>query len=379
MLKILHVTPSFYPAVVYGGPIHSVYELCRGLLCQGCQVRVLTTDANGPHTVLDVNTKTEVEVLPELLVRYCHRLIDVSVSPTLLRLLASRIRWAHVVHLMAVYSFPTIPTLAICKILRKPVVWSPRGMLQRWEGSGRRRLKRLWEDVCHLAAPETLVLHVTSEEEARATKSRFPGIDSVVIPNGVQIADKVTRHINRRELRLVYLGRLHPQKGIENLLSAYKIAYGDLNMMSSLIIAGSGEPWYSEKIRVRIEELGLSQHVKLIGSVAGKAKQTLFEHADVVVVPSYMESFCLVVAEALAHGVPVIASRGTPWKRVEDVGCGLWVDNNPESLGSAIKRISLMPRDEMGIKGREWMQREFASDLVAAKMMQVYREVVRTA
>jgi hypothetical protein len=122
-MKVLHVTPSFYPAWIYGGSTHAVYQLCCALVRNGSEVRVLTTDANGPDAVLAVDTETDVEVASNLRVRYCHRLMDVSVSPALLRHLTAGIRWANVVHLMAVYSFPTIPTLLACKLLGKPVVW----------------------------------------------------------------------------------------------------------------------------------------------------------------------------------------------------------------------------------------------------------------
>jgi glycosyltransferase involved in cell wall biosynthesis len=111
----------------------------------------------------------------------------------------------------------------------------------------------------------------------------------------------------------------------------------------------------------------------MIGHVEGKAKEEFFRSADVLVMPSHTENFGLVAAEALAHGVPVIASRGTPWSRVEDVGCGLWVDNDPTSLGAAMKRISSMPLWEMGLRGREWMERDFSWDSLAEKMTDVYR------
>src|SRR5437867_10893264 len=111
----------------------------------------------------------------------------------------------------------------------------------------------------------------------------------------------------------------------------------------------------------------------MIGPVVGTAKRTLFESADVVVVPSYAESFCVVVAEALAHGVPVIASRGTPWRRVEEIGCGLWVENDPESLAVAIEQISRMPLREMGRRGREWMAKEFSWDKQAQQVLTCYK------
>ena len=377
-LKILHVTPSFYPAVVYGGPTYSVYGLCRSLIHQGCLLRVLTTDANGPRAVLEVDTRTEIEISPGLFVRYCHRVMDVSVSPTLLRLLHANICWADVVHLTAVYSFPTIPTLLTCRIVGKPVVWSPRGMLQRWQGTSRTELKAIWEKACRLAAPERLILHATSEEEACESEARLPGVKTVVVPNGVEFPDAVHRGGRAGWFRLAYLGRLHPKKNIESLLYAYHKIYRNLGIATSLVIAGAGEQPYIERIKAQIQELGLSERVKMIGQVADDDKRRVFENSDLTIVPSHTENFAMVVAESLAHGVPVIASRGTPWRSVEEVGCGLWVDNDPESLSAAMKRCVALPLREMGLKGREWMQRDFAWNSVAAKMSQVYRNALAT-
>ena len=83
-MRILQVIPSFYPAHVYGGPIQSVYRLSCQLARRGHEVRVLTTDANGPHATLDVVTNREVEVAGALRVRYCQRWMAQSVAPRLL-------------------------------------------------------------------------------------------------------------------------------------------------------------------------------------------------------------------------------------------------------------------------------------------------------
>src|SRR5262249_44577551 len=128
-------------------------------------------------------------------------------------------------------------------------------------------------------------------------------------------------------------------------------------------------------LRNRIDAFGLSESVQMVGHVAGDAKTEFFENADVLVAPSYTENFGLVVAEALAHAVPVIASRGMPWGRVEDIGCGLWVENDPRNLAEAICQISSMPLTDLGGRGRQWMQREFAWDSLAEKMAHVYREL----
>ena len=373
-LKILHVIPSFAPAWRYGGAMRSVYELCRGLGELGCDVRVLTTDSDGPREALDVAKEREVEMAEGVRVRYCRRIMSLSVSSDLSRRLPSYVRWADVVHLTAVYSFPTIPTLLTCKILGKPVIWSPRGALQRWEGSTHVVLKSVWETICRTVAPRQLSLHVTSEEEAVESVGRVPEVEVVVVPNGVDIPEGVTPHDSEDGvLRLLYLGRLHPIKGIENLLAACTIMNDNFEIAWSLIIAGVGDPRYTELLRKQIETQGLSQQVEMVGQVAQVDQRRLFENSSVAVVPSYKESFGMVVAEALAHSVPVVASKATPWKRITEVECGLWVENDPSSLASAIGQMGNMPIREMGQRGRLWMRREFSWPVRAKEMEEAYR------
>jgi len=68
----------------------------------------------------------------------------------------------------------------------------------------------------------------------------------------------------------------------------------------------------------------------------------------------------------------VIASKGTPWSRLEEMKCGLWVDNDPEALAGAIRSINSMPLQEMGLRGRKWMQNEFSWRSVAKQMLDLY-------
>src|SRR5262249_46828558 len=156
-------------------------------------------------------------------------------------------------------------------------------------------------------------------------------------------------------LRLLFLGRLHPKKGIENLLEGCRTLASESDLKWSLTISGAGEPRYVGALSARIKKRELQTPVKMVGENVGEGKQKLFAHADIAVIPSFTENFGLVVAEALAHGVPVIASRSTPWQRVEKVGCGLWVDNDPQSLAKAVLRMSRMPLRTMGQRGRAWM------------------------
>ena len=372
-MKVLHVVPSFHPAYIYGGPIRSTFELCRNLVELGCEVRVLTTDANGLTQTLNVEKRKEVESPEGFRVRYCPRRARHSISPTLIRLLPSYIQWSDVVHLTGVYNFPTFPTIWRTHSLRKPLIWSPRGALQRWKGSSRIAAKKMWDWLWYHTADRTsLTMHVTSESESRETSARFPGVRMAMIPNGVDVPADLDRIDRQVELRLLFIGRLDPKKGIESLLAACSLV--DSEPPWHLAIAGWGSPEYVSQLKERIHALGIENKVELVGEVLSEAKKRLFENSDVALVPSHTENFAIVVAEALAHGVPVIASKGTPWNRLDEMKCGLWVDNDPATLADAIRNISTMPLQRMGMVGREWMQNEFSWRSVSEKMLDLYRQ-----
>ena len=375
-MKILHVVPSFHPAYSYGGPIRSTFELCRNAVELGGDVRVLTTDADGLDRVLDVNKKEEVEFPEGFRVRYCPRRQRHSVSPTMMRLLPTYMRWADVVHLTGVYNFPTFPTICWARSLNKPLIWSPRGALQRWEGSSRIGLKAVWDFLWyHTADRVELTMHVTSEQESRETLARFPKLRMAMIPNGVDVPADLNRVERNGELRMLFIGRLDPKKGIEALLKACSLV--DSALPWRLAITGWGPPEYVSQLKEQIHALGLSGRVEMLGAVLSEEKKGLFECSDVALVPSYTENFAIVVAEALAHGVPVIASKGTPWSRLEEMKCGLWVDNDPETLADAIRSISTMPLQDMGRRGREWMQNEFSWRSVTNQMLALYHQCAR--
>jgi glycosyltransferase involved in cell wall biosynthesis len=279
------------------------------------------------------------------------------------------------VHLTGVYNFPTMPTLVAARLAGKPVVWSSHGALQRWEGSSHVGRKRAWEAISFLLAPSGLCLHVTSAQEEEETRRRFPRVRVANIPNGVEIPDEVTHVDGAGRLRMLFLGRLDPKKGIENLLLACQRLLSDPGFDWSLTVAGSGAPDYEASLRALAERVGVSSRTTFTGSVESEAKERVFREADVLVMPSHTENFGMVIVEALARGVPVIASTRAPWAEVETVRCGLHVDPAPESLADAIRRIATLPRREMGERGRRWVSSTFDWASVAERTVELYRSM----
>jgi glycosyltransferase involved in cell wall biosynthesis len=372
-MRVLQVTPYYAPAWGYGGVVEAVFQLTRHLGRAGTEVRVLTSDANGEHRRLtraarEAHTRnTGIETV------YCRRRAAESAAPAMLARLPALIRWADLVHLHAVYSFPAIPTLAYARVLGRPVVWTPRGALQRWPGSRRVALKSVWEKICGAIAPRRMTLHLTSDQEASESSDRFAGAARVVIPNGVEIP----RHVDRAELagrlRIGFIGRIDPKKGIENLLDACAILAARGTPECSLSIAGGGLREYRDRIVARVTG---RVDVTMSGEVRDEEKERWFASQDVVVVPSYTENFANVIAEALARAVPVIASRATPWTALETRGCGLWVANDPASLADAIQRIAAMPLAEMGARGRDWMIERYSWERCARDMIRCYENLL---
>jgi glycosyltransferase involved in cell wall biosynthesis len=374
-LKILHVTPYFMPARSYGGPVESVYRLCLGIAATGCEVRVLTTNSDGIGRSLGVDTSRLIAMAAGFDVRYLPRRARHAVAPSMVLRLLPEVRRADVVHLTGVYSFPTIPTLCAAAMLRKPLVWSPRGALQRWAGSRRVVAKRLWEIACIPLAGRHTILHVTSEQERMESQRRFPQLRTTLIPNGVRVPQEPAFNPGDGSLRMGFIGRLDPKKGLENLLDACAMVKAD-GTSFTLAIAGGGPERYVQALRSQAATLGLDGEVRFAGEVHNRAKRGFFEGINLLVVPSHIENFALVVAEALASGIPVIASQGTPWAAVEEKGCGLWPKNSPADLAQAIQRMRNAPLGVMGARGREWMAADFSWSGAARAMCNTYSSLV---
>ena len=388
-MKILHITPAYYPATYWGGPIFSVYHMNNALAqLPGVELKVLTTDSAGPK-VSDRLSEEEKRTPFPYEVIFSRRVAGACVAPGLLWQLLRNLRWADVAHLTATFSFPTITTLFLCFLYQKPVVWSLHGALlddqNRHEYNPQGHLKHLiksaWNVACRrLIPPWRVALHVTTEQEREAVVKVYPGAHFTIVPNGVVVPERLPirdTQLPKGVLRLMFMGRLAPKKGIENLLRAV----AKLKMPVSLDLYGAatvglrGEN-YGEGLVKLAKELGiLDKKVHFRGLVNGEAKTRAFMEADVCVIPSYSENFCIVVAEALAHGMSVIVSNRLAWAEVASRGCGLVVGNGSDSLAKAIEKIKNMKVRKMGRIGRQWMRDEFGWDVIVGKMNDIYRKI----
>lgn len=376
-MKLLHITPSFYPAVTFGGPTFATYGLCRAQAKIGnMALTVITTDSAGPHTG-DRLTPDELneDLLAPGIIRYYRKQFGVSFSLPLLLALWRHISKSDAVVLHGVFSSPTIPTLLACRLLGKPLVWFPHGSMTLWSDRPRNQLKKVWERLCcALIVPRRSLISTTSAAEAEGCRIRMPHVKSFISVLGVELPAALSARewLPGGQLRILFVGRLARVKALDHLLRAVAL----LGPTAELTLVGDGERDYHTELMNEAAALGIREQVHFLGNLYGEEKSEAFFHADVCVLPSHTENFGIVIPEALAHGVPVIASRKTPWQEVEAIGCGHWVENSPDSLAKALAGIAAENLAEMGAKGRSWVAETFAWTSIAEKFTKIIEDLI---
>jgi glycosyltransferase involved in cell wall biosynthesis len=285
---------------------------------------------------------------------------------------------ADVVHDHGLWLLPNLQAGWAAAASGKPFVVSPRGMLSPAALAFSATKKRVfWKLLQGPVIRRAICLHATSDQEyveLRAFGLRHP---IAIIPNGIELpaegpAPAASRH-NADEREVLFLGRMHPQKGLETLLRAWaaiEMAHPEWRL--SLI--GPGEDRYIGTLRKMARGLGLCR-VSFGPAVYGAAKWDSYRAADLFVLPSLSENFGLTAAEALAVGIPVIATTGTPWSRLQTEGSGWWVEPTSAALAAALATAMAIPSPAlraMGTNGRAWMAREFSWCRAACEMGAVY-------
>lgn len=221
------------------------------------------------------------------------------------------------------------------------------------------------------------LFHATSAAEVDDIRRAGWMQPVALIPPGIEVADaQVTAP---QKLRMIlYVGRIHPIKRLGDMLDVWR-ELSQQHPLWRIRIVGpddSAEALYLKK-RIVLEKL---ERINIEPPLFGVDKATAYAEADLFVLPTQSENFAMVVAEALAHGVPVICSKGAPWADLETERCGWWTDIGPEPLRVAMNTALQLPRPilrQMGARGRAWMARDFSWSSVAQKLDRTYQWLVQ--
>jgi glycosyltransferase involved in cell wall biosynthesis len=388
-LKIIHITASYKPAYVYGGPIQSIGKLCEAIVdfnVKNANIEVLTTNANG-KTELDVNEKKQL-LIDRVPVTYFKRITKdhTHFSPSLLQHLRSMIRQAKydnqliIIHIHAWWNLVSILSCFVAKWYRIPVVLSPRGMLTGYTQNNRNTISK--QIIHHILGKNLLKychLHATSKQEQQDILNIVQPKSMTVISNLVDFGTPFNINHTTSEkniFKLVFLSRIEQKKGLELLFDALAI----LKISWKLSIAGSGESDYIESLKLKARNLKLDQQIEWLGHVSNDEKFKLLANHDLMVLPSYNENFANVVVESLSVGTAVLVSQPVGLSSyVADQKLG-WVSrlNTADialQITNAFEKVEL--RAKIRTEAPLLIREDFDSKILVEQYLKLYDEVMR--
>jgi len=277
--------------------------------------------------------------------------------------------WSPLCHLGALYA----------RLQKKPVVITPHGMLEPWalEAKYMKKAMGLWlyqrRDL-----EKASVLQATSEDEAKHIRAIGLMTPTAVIPNGVSVPSSgdLGRRPSGRSRRLLFLSRIHPKKGVLELVRAVAALRRTLERGRWIVtIAGPDENRHLASVQKEASRLGVADLVEFRGAIDGKPKWDLYRSADLFVLPTYSENFGMVIAEAMGCGVPVVTTQGTPWGELVTRKCGWWHPVGQRELERTVEKALLTPRGvlrQMGDRGRTLVLAKYGWPRVGMRLKEVY-------
>lgn len=369
----MHVVPAI--AKESSGPTYSVTRLCDALIGQGNEVTLAALDWGRPSSPPAYLMQFPIGFGPRRLGR----------SPALKRWLSANVATGSVdiLHTHGMWQMNSIYPAWVSRGSAVKLVASPRGAFSEWAMDYGSRAKRVfWPMLQRPALRRADCFHATSDaeyEDIRRLGFRQP---VAVIPNGIDVPADAGGGPASSRRTLLFLGRIHPAKGLDLLLRSWAQLQESFPDWDLLIVGGDtgydSNSSYLSALRETAADLGLTR-LRFAGELRGAGKWAAYQQAALFVLPTRSENFAIAVAEALAAGLPAVVTRGAPWRGLVERKAGWWVDISVEALVMALREAMLLePRAlaAMGQRGREWMRRDFAWDDIGRRMADTYRWLV---
>jgi glycosyltransferase involved in cell wall biosynthesis len=358
-MKILHIVGSLN--VSAGGPSRSVPQTCEYLAQQGFHIHLI---ARPGADAVQVNTSENFQVS----FKSMRQLIQfgLKLSKNDVNLIHLQHVWDPYIHIMA----------RIARLKRIPYIITPRGMLEPWIMNRNPWKKKLAMFLYqHSDLKKAAAIHATCEMEE--TNIRELGFTNhiPVIPNGIDLSKIPEPKTNFGAKKIVFLSRIHLKKGIELLIDAWS----DIDSYEwTLEIAGEGEPYYINQLKQKIQSKNIS-NISFVGPQYGKAKWYFLKSADIFILPTYSENFGIVIAEALATGIPVITTTGTPWEELHTHNCGWWIELSVKNLIHTLKEAmssSINELEKMGENGKKLIHSNYDIQNVSKAISNIYKDII---
>lgn len=291
-----------------------------------------------------------------------------------------------IVHTQSLWMYLSYANKKYSRHTGTPYIISPHGMLDKWQLN-----QSFWKDlkkniVLNLYERKHLegaaCIHALCHEEYDAIRSFGLKNPVAIIPNGIELRGQYKQpSINgtrSNKKNLLFLGRIHPKKGIDNLLAAWSLLKGNHDWQ--LIIAGeTKDATYMQALLVKTRELGIEETVSFIGGRYGEDKHRCLESSHAFILPSFSEGLPMSVLEAWSYHLPALITPECNLMEGYDHNAAIRIGADPENIYKGIDQIINMPEAErrnMGRQGFHLVKEKFSWAQVANSMAQLYSWVL---
>lgn len=361
-MRIVQIVGSVHN--LSAGPSYSIARLADELYRAGHDVSVLTPGARPDTWPYRVPLAASTGWLDNHLGISAHFVREVRRQAELAGILHGNGIWRFANNVFPLVLAGNAPAKVVC---------SPRGSMSVWSMRYKGIVKQpFWRFIQKPALQRCHCFHATSIDEYGQVRSLGLRAPVAIIPNGVDIPDLVAGAPRKRQV--VFLGRINPVKGVDMLIRAWP-GISELHPDWELVVAGPLKDDYGRTMQKLAATACGNGTIRFAGEVLGAEKTDLLAGASLFVLPSHSENFGMVIAEALAHGLPVVTTTGTPWAELVDHNCGWHVPPEQLSIATALQDAMSRPLEElhaMGERGRCWVQQDYSWDTVANMMLSTY-------
>lgn len=352
-----------------GGPSRSVPLLARGLSMAGADVTILTHKTENMNTHLLEGCDVKVDFLPK---PYKRSDLEYYFNLHHFDFLQGESMWIPLSH----------DILRIAKKNHIPYTFVPRGSLEPWSLKQKQLKKKLAMMLYQKKDIQDAACIIATADMERDNLRKLGFTNPIaVIPNGIDISEYPCRNDEDKKnikKQILFLSRIHPKKGIELLVDAWKEIYTEFPDWR-VVVAGNGDEGYISKLKGLITERKLNGSMKIIPPLFGQDKFNLYKESSLFILPTYSENFGMVIAEALACGVPAITTKNAPWEILQKKNIGWWIDLSVDNIKLTLKQAMSTNADTlytMGQKGSKVVYENYYYINTAKRVYDVYVSIL---
>lgn len=389
-MKILHVIPSV--SSVRGGPSQAVLEMVKALRDIGVSAEIATTNDNGSGLLnVPLNQQSIYHHVPVwFFPRFSPAIAPIrefAFSSSFTVWLWNHIEDYDLIHVHAIFSYPSTVAMAIARIKHVPYIVRPIGQLCEWSLQQSALKKKIYLSLIERAnLNHSQGLHFTSNQEQQEVTGLNLRTSGFVLPLGFSFPppipdarQQLRQHFNLApdEPIILFLSRLHPKKGLDYLIPALgKLTHHRF----TFILAGNGDPDYESKVESMLIAHEVRNRTHLTGFVTGDLKNLLLQGSDLFVLTSHSENFGIAVLEAMASGLPVLLTPGVALAfevMHHQLGQVVQLDTLDTAIALDKYLSSLQQAKIVGNRAYTHVREHYTWEKIAANLHQVYQKLTR--